>query len=236
MTEKLFEKYYYSRSFKGGTIPFWDLFKATVGHPGKILEIGAGPSNPDSEFFATLGPVTGVDVSDVVLTNRHLTEAFVYDGLRLPFPDHSFDSVVSNWALEHLERPEDHFAEVARVLRPGGYYCFRTMNLYHYVSFGSRMLPHSLHLLLSNRLRGLSEAVDPYRTYYRANTRGRLNKIGVAAGFKYRKLVMLEPEPSYGKAHAALFYPMMWYERLVNSTDALKGFRVTILGFFKQKD
>ena len=235
MTEKLFEKYYYSRFFQGGTRPFHALCQQTIGHGSDLLEMGAGPSNPDSQFFSSLATVTGVDISPNVLSNQYLTHAQVYDGIHLPFPDASFDTVVSNWMLEHMEHPAEHFVEVARVLRPGGTYCFRTMNLYHYVSLASRLLPHSFHLLLSNRLRSLEGAVDPYETYYRANTRGRLDALGFAAGFEGRKFVMIEPEPAYGKAHAALFYPMMWYERLVNSSPIFDPFRVTILGAFTKQ-
>ncbi len=38
----------------------------------------------------------------------------------LPFPDGSFDLVYSVAALEHVPRPEETAAEIARVLRPGG--------------------------------------------------------------------------------------------------------------------
>ena len=39
----------------------------------------------------------------------------------LPFADSSFDLVVSNCVLEHLEDRQRGMAETARVLRPGGY-------------------------------------------------------------------------------------------------------------------
>ena len=38
----------------------------------------------------------------------------------LPFGDHSFDRVLSCLVLEHLREPAPHFAEMVRVLRPGG--------------------------------------------------------------------------------------------------------------------
>ena len=41
---------------------------------------------------------------------------------------------------------------------------------------------------------------------------------------------MIEPEPVYGRAHTALFYPMMAYERIVNSTSPLETFRVIMIG------
>jgi SAM-dependent methyltransferase len=38
----------------------------------------------------------------------------------LPFPDRSFDAVVCCASVDYLIRPVEVFAEVARVLRPGG--------------------------------------------------------------------------------------------------------------------
>ena len=75
----------------------------------------------------------------------------------MPFADASFDACVSNFVLQHVSHPEDHFTEVARVLRPGGVYCLRTPNLFHYVSMGAYIMPHSMHLMLANRISKLTE-------------------------------------------------------------------------------
>jgi ubiquinone/menaquinone biosynthesis C-methylase UbiE len=40
---------------------------------------------------------------------------------KLPFPDGSFDGVLLNEVLEHVENEEATLREIARVLRPGGY-------------------------------------------------------------------------------------------------------------------
>jgi len=43
-------------------------------------------------------------------------------GEYLPFPEQAFDVVLALWSLNHVSDPKQVFAEVARVLRPGG--CF----------------------------------------------------------------------------------------------------------------
>ena len=232
MTQHLFEKYYFSRpGYTGGTKPFHEICISRIGRESEILEIGAGPSNQTTEALSRIGSVTCVDVDPEVLGNVFCSKAQVFDGLRLPYPDGSFDACVSNWVLEHVEHPEAHFKEVARVLRPGGVYCFRTPNLFHYVTIGSRLTPHSIHLAAANRLRGRgSDAHDPYQTFYRANTRHRLDRLIQDSGLETNLLQLMEPEPSYGRLHAALFYPMMMYERIVNSTKFLSNFRIIIFG------
>lgn len=61
---------------------------------------------------------------------------------RLPFRNSSFDVVIMDAVLEHLENVDESFAEVARILRPGGRFigyaafmeCFHEIS-YHHVSF-----------------------------------------------------------------------------------------------------
>jgi len=230
MSQALLEKYYPKSRFEGGTLPFFRLCREKIPSHSRILEIGAGPTNACSETLSGIGDVTGIDIDPDVKSNRFLSSAVVYDGSKMPFEDESFDACVSNWVLEHVEHPVEHFREVARVLRPRGVYCLRTPNLYHYVSMGARLLPHSMHLMLANRLRRMpGGAHDPYPTWFRSNTRSRLEQLCRAAGLGEPAITMLEPEPSYGKAHAMLFYPFMAYERLVNSSKIFEGMRLTIL-------
>jgi len=231
-TDALFERYYFSRSgYLSGTTEFHQLARTALGTGQEILEIGAGPENQTSLFLSGLGRLQGVDVSDEVLGNRHLQKAAVYDGKVLPFSAEQFDLCVSDYVLEHIEDATAHFREVARVLKPGGKYCFRTPNLFHYVALASSLLPHSVHLQLANRMRGAgADAHDPYPTFYRANTAGKLRKLCRQAGLSVEELRMVEKEPSYGRRGAVFFYPMLAYERAVNGIGALRGFRANIFG------
>ncbi len=55
--------------------------------------------------------------------NPHLTEHRVHDlneQPRLPYPDASFDLVLCALSVEYLTRPVEVFADIARVLKPGG--------------------------------------------------------------------------------------------------------------------
>lgn len=237
MTQALFDRYYPKPRYEGGTLPFFRLRQNYIAPGAEILEIGAGPSNPSSEMLSGIGTVTGLDIDPDVKNNRWLSKAYVFDGGLMPFEDESFDACSSDWVLEHVESPAAHFSEVARVLRPGGVYCFRTPNLFHYVSMGARLMPHSFHLRLANKLRSLdNNAHDPYPTWFRSNTRSKIRKLCAAAGLDVVAIKMIEPEPSYGRAHALLFYPMMAFERLVNLSDRLSMFRTTMLVVIRKSD
>ena len=231
-TQDLYSKYYYSTpGFLDGTAQFHGLCRRVISPGTTILEVGSGFSNLTTEYLASLGRVVGVDVSEAVRSNHCLSSHHVYDGHRLPFANGLFGACVSNYVLEHIRWPEEHFREVGRVLRPGGVYCFRTPNLWHYVTLGSWLLPHSLHLLLANPLRRMTmDAEEPFPTVYGCNTRRAVRKLCKSAGLRVTELSGVEKEPSYGKAHAALFFPMMLYERAVNSSSLFEGIRVNLQG------
>lgn len=235
-TKALFERYYFSKAdFVGGTEVFHRICKSHFLEGQPILEIGAGPANPTTSFLSRLAPVTGLDVSDEVLSNPDLTKALVYQDGSMPLPDSSFGMCVSNYVLEHVADPHTHFLEVCRVLKPGGTYCFRTPNRFHYVTLGASLLPHSLHLRWANKLRQLDKkAHEPWPTVYRANSRRKLLKLARNTCFSAEELRMIEPEPTYGAAHWLLFYPMMAYERVVNSSELFDSLRVNILGIFRK--
>lgn len=229
-TAVLFEKYYFSRpDFSTGVSRFHDLLSREIESGARVLEVGAGPSNPTSRFIGSRFRTEGVDVSDEVLQNDSLEHARVYNGVTLPYASGTFDACVSYYVLEHIADPVAHFREAARILRPGGAYFLCTPNLWHYVTLGSALLPYWFHRQLANRLRGLGEQAHcPYPTMYRANTPRAIRKAARAAGLTVASLAMIEFEPCYGRSHPALFYPMMAYERLVNSSPAFAPFRINI--------
>jgi len=199
----------------------------------RILNLGAGPATRDQTriFKGEVAEVAGADIDPLVLKNDELDHAVVIDGVSLPFESERFDLVYSDFVLEHVEFPQPFLTEVRRILRPGGSYFFRTPNLFHYVALGSYLTPQWIHERLANPMRGLdSQAHDPWPTFYRANTPGKIRRLARRAGFTNAKFRLIEMEPSYLKFHAIPFFAGVAYERLVNSTDILARFRGNIFG------
>jgi ubiquinone/menaquinone biosynthesis C-methylase UbiE len=96
----------------------------------EVLDVGTGPGRLLVELArrrADLG-LTGLDVSADMVAHaaRNLApysdraRAVVGDAAGLPFPDDSFDLVISSLSVHHWPDVEAGAAELARVLRPGG--------------------------------------------------------------------------------------------------------------------
>lgn len=67
-----------------------------------------------------LAPI-GVDLSFGMLAAARTTAPLVHgDALRLPFPDGSVDGVTCGFALRNFEALPPFFAELGRIVRPGG--------------------------------------------------------------------------------------------------------------------
>jgi ubiquinone/menaquinone biosynthesis C-methylase UbiE len=103
---------------------------AAAPEAGTVLDVGTGPGVLLVEI-ARLRPdlrLTGVDLSPdmVAAAQRNLAEfsgrAYARHGdvAELPFPDASFDLIVSSLSLHHWDHPRAAGPELARVLRPGG--------------------------------------------------------------------------------------------------------------------
>lgn len=61
-----------------------------------------------------------IDQPSMVAASQYLDHCLVAACEALPFADASFDTVLSHEVLEHVEDDALSFAEIARVLRPGG--------------------------------------------------------------------------------------------------------------------
>ncbi len=94
-----------------------------------ILDLGCGPGDLALELSHRLrsAQIVGLDLSPSMmqLASRHATtdgrlRFIVGDAEAMPLTDASVDLVVSTLSLHHWKNPAAVFAEISRVLRPGG--------------------------------------------------------------------------------------------------------------------
>lgn len=213
----------------------WDdeLFRKSIvqyiSESSIILDVGAGAGIVEHMNFRGLAKkVCGIDLDPRVLDNPYLDEAKITGGERIPYDDGVFDVVFSDNVLEHLDKPQKVFKEIARVLRPGGVFLFKTPNRYHYMPFIARITPHRFHGFI-NRLRG-REVVDTFPTRYKANSRSQIHPLARSANLNVEIISLIEGRPEYTRICSPLYMLGIAYERLVNLFDFLSTFRILMVG------
>jgi SAM-dependent methyltransferase len=148
-----FSRAFYEKSSQGRP---WSGFWDTAYLRGaRVLDYGCG-NGEFSMILARRGAhVLGIDISPKLIEQARLSAAklgwdgsaplFVAgDAHHTPFGDALFDYVVGNGALHHLDL-EKAFAEIARVLKPGGKAVFLEPMLHHPLLWTLRRLTPKTH-------------------------------------------------------------------------------------------
>ena len=116
-------------SFAGVANP-WSFGRLEAGE--RVLDLGSGAGTDSLVAAQMVGPegkVTGIDMTPEMLAKARRAAAemgaanveFVEaEAECLPFPDESFDIVVSNGVIDLIPDKDAVFAELHRVLTPGG--------------------------------------------------------------------------------------------------------------------
>jgi SAM-dependent methyltransferase len=99
----------------------------------EVLDYGCGSGYGSAAIAAEATRVVGVDVSEEAVEHARanfsaprLEFAPIEADRPLPFPDGSFDTVLSFQVIEHVRDPAAYLSEIRRVLRPGGHLVLTT--------------------------------------------------------------------------------------------------------------
>jgi arsenite methyltransferase len=108
---------------------------ASINQNDHVLDLGSGAGNDCFVARAIVGDqgsVTGLDFTDAMLEKARINNAklgyanvqFVKGDIEeMPLPDNTFDVVISNCVLNLVPNKEKAFAQIMRVLKPGGHFC-----------------------------------------------------------------------------------------------------------------
>lgn len=117
------------QSFAGVANP-WTMGRLAPGE--RVLDLGSGAGTDSlvaAQMVGPTGSVTGIDMTPEMLATARAAAAemdarnvqFVEgEAEALPFPDASFDVVISNGVIDLVPDKDAVFAELYRVLAPGG--------------------------------------------------------------------------------------------------------------------
>ncbi|NJD99641.1 class I SAM-dependent methyltransferase [Thermococcus sp. LS1] len=108
----------------------WLVFSMLQTKSGKALDLGCGTGNYTLELKKRGFDVIGLDASEGMLEIARAKglNCIKGDAYSLPFPDESFDLVLSVTMFEFIHKPEQVISEIHRVLKPGGEVLIGTMN------------------------------------------------------------------------------------------------------------
>ena len=193
------------------------LIRGHLTERSNVLDLGCGRGGVVELFWRDVKVAAGLD-PDVPSLAEHRTHGMPVirgRGEHLPFADESFDLIVCLWVLEHIERPDEVFSEVRRVLRPGGHFVFLTPNLRNPLLLVNRLakrLPQLQRRVVS-RLYGRVES-DTFQVRYRANTGATIRSLAARCGLK---VTLLRPisDPTYVALNDLMFRASVVSDRLM---------------------
>lgn len=174
---------------------------------GRVLDFGCG-SKPYEALFRDADSYVGVDIE--VSGHDHQTSKvdYFYDGVRLPFDDESFDSLVSFEVFEHVRNLEPMVAELNRVAKPGATFLVTTPFVFpeHEVPYDFRRLSrYGLESILTD---------NGFEVVEMAQTTGSI--LALAQGFNH--FIFREAAPPFtivrAIAHFAIILPATMFAYL----------------------
>jgi SAM-dependent methyltransferase len=192
---------------------YQDLVAARLTPGTRVLDLGCGRGGVMERLHPRAGHVVGLDPDLQSLREYRAPALALACGLAetLPYADSTFDLICCSWVLEHLPDPAQVFAEVARVLAPGGHLVFLTPNRWCPLVMFNQALRWTRGRLVG-RFYDRAEA-DTFPAFYRANTAARIERLARAAGLARVSLRFIG-DPTYLAFNEPLFLLACLLERV----------------------
>jgi SAM-dependent methyltransferase len=223
-----------------GAIMFYARVRELLPVDGVALDIGCGRGTQDEDPVGVRRDlrilrghcrrVIGIDVDPVAAENSFIDEFRPIEQARpWPIQRASVDLALADFVLEHIADPDAFFGEAARVIKPSGALCIRTINAHSYLGVASRLVPSRLHAATLRRAQPERSSADVFPTVYRCNTRKRLVRALDGHGFD-AAVYTSEDEPAY-----LTFSPHAYRLGLLHRRLAPRAFLIGLLAFARRR-
>src|SRR5437899_10948237 len=211
-----------------GTVQFYQRVRALLRPDYVVLDFGAGRGAAyyqDSSLYRKSlrnlrgegRRVIGVDVDPVVSSNPLIDEGVVIDPASpLPFPNDTFDLIVSDSTFEHVSDAKRVASELDRVLKVGGWICARTPNRNGYVALINRIVPAGFGKRLVSRAQPNRTSEDIFPAPYHMNTFGILNVLFPVDRYDHMSFAF-DSEPRYHFNRRTIFLLLLVLHSLTPS-------------------
>ena len=194
-----------------------------------ILHAGCGWDKHDvTRPYRDECRVIGVDL-DARVEPRFHSEFHLAGLSAMPFDPEVFDLITCEYVLEHVQDPSAAFAEMTRVLRPGGHILALTPNLLSYKSLIARLTPHEFHHVMGRVRYGEGHEDDMYPTVFRCNTGGRFRRLARETGLEVESIRFLNNGPTWFQRFPLLFEALHLYHVAIGRWDFARQLRCSLL-------
>lgn len=191
-----------------------------------VLDIGCGRTAPNlSQLIGKAEKLYGIDVVDFTIDDPRM-QLFANDVRDMKdIPSNSVDLAYSRAVMEHLEEPERAYAEIARVLKPGGVYVFTTPSIYDYGSIAALLIPNRFHAKIVSATEGRA-GEDVFPTVFGSNSRRAITRHAAQVRLGVDHFAYIGQYPSYLVFNRVLFWLGSIYQKVIEKfalTQPLQG-------------
>ncbi len=197
-----------------------------------VLDIGCGRTAPMlTALRGKARALVGIDLVDFTAKETDLDLYQNNIGDMRDIADSSIDIAYSRAVMEHINNPDEAFAEIARVLKPQGVYIFVTPSIHDYGTLIARLVPNRFHGKIVSAVEGRAQE-DVFPTVYASNSLKTVRKQVAKAGLILGEGRYIGQYPSYFMFNRVLFWLGSIYQKMIEKyelTQPLQGWMYCVV-------
>lgn len=220
---------------------FEEVLKSCTEGKNDWLDIGCGHHllpiwrrDEETKLVGGVRNVVGLD-PDFPGISKHRTIVRRVQGNAdaLPFEEGSFDIVTANMVVEHLDNPRRQFSEICRILKPGGFFVFHTVNKGGYFARLRRLVPDAVVKRTVKLLDG-RDGEDVFDVHYKANSPKTIDVLCKEMGFEIEAIKFISSDAVFAAVPPLAALELMWIKLLMFSS--LRRWRTNLIVVLRKKN